>query len=490
MLADWAAIAIENARLYRDAAPAATSSSGPSQGWRPRRRSRAPSARETDLERVLELVVKRGRALVEARTVVHPAARGRASSWSPPAPASSTRARSAPRCRWTARSRATCCARAEPERIDDLAPRCGITTSGWASRRRDRAAGALDLPRARPRRAGAFDRVDGELTFGDRDEQLLHAFAASAATAVATAKSVEAERLRHSLALGRAGAPPVGARAARRDAAGARRARRPALCRRCAPAREALEQAARGDRAARRRDREPARADHRAAPGGAGRARARGRARGLARRVARGRGPRDRAESSSSRRGRARARAGDRRLPPRPGGAHQRRSSTRAPTRSSARAQDAGRGRGPRRRRRLRLRPRRSRPRASACRDARAGRARWRRARASRGRLRRGPSVTRRLPRSDRGSVARSKPVVERVADELGAACTAAASAGCAPGGTRRCARSGRAARRSRRSCGRARSGAGSPPRARSGRRAGPGSGGAAARRAPSPGLR
>ena len=45
----------------------------------------------------------------------------------------------------------------------------------------------------------AFDRLDAEPEFGDRDEELLLAFAASAATAVATAQSVEAERLRHSL---------------------------------------------------------------------------------------------------------------------------------------------------------------------------------------------------------------------------------------------------------------------------------------------------
>ena len=45
----------------------------------------------------------------------------------------------------------------------------------------------------------AFDRLDEDPEFGDRDEELLQAFAASAATAVATAQSVEAERLRHSL---------------------------------------------------------------------------------------------------------------------------------------------------------------------------------------------------------------------------------------------------------------------------------------------------
>jgi signal transduction histidine kinase len=45
----------------------------------------------------------------------------------------------------------------------------------------------------------AFDRLTEDPGFSDRDEHLLVAFAASAATAVATARSVEQERLRHSL---------------------------------------------------------------------------------------------------------------------------------------------------------------------------------------------------------------------------------------------------------------------------------------------------
>jgi signal transduction histidine kinase len=46
----------------------------------------------------------------------------------------------------------------------------------------------------------AFDRLEGNAAFTRDDEQLLEAFAAQAATAVATAKSVEADRRRRSLA--------------------------------------------------------------------------------------------------------------------------------------------------------------------------------------------------------------------------------------------------------------------------------------------------
>ena len=47
---------------------------------------------------------------------------------------------------------------------------------------------------------GAFDRLDQGPEFGEEDERLLVAFAASAATAVATAKSVADERLKQSIA--------------------------------------------------------------------------------------------------------------------------------------------------------------------------------------------------------------------------------------------------------------------------------------------------
>ena len=71
MLADWAAIAIDHARLFRRSTSSAPrSSSARSRGSRRPRRSRGRSARRPTSSRVLELVVKRGRALVRARIVV------------------------------------------------------------------------------------------------------------------------------------------------------------------------------------------------------------------------------------------------------------------------------------------------------------------------------------------------------------------------------------------------------------------------------------
>jgi signal transduction histidine kinase len=87
-----------------------------------------------------------------------------------------------------------------PERIADVSVRLGVQDERLGI---PGAETALLVPlRYRERALGvlcAFDRLDEEPEFGDREEELLLSFAASAATAVATAKSVEAERLRHSL---------------------------------------------------------------------------------------------------------------------------------------------------------------------------------------------------------------------------------------------------------------------------------------------------
>ena len=70
ILADWAALAVENARLYEDAATRRA------EAERAVRRLEATAAiaravgSETDLDRVLELIVKRGRALLDARSVL------------------------------------------------------------------------------------------------------------------------------------------------------------------------------------------------------------------------------------------------------------------------------------------------------------------------------------------------------------------------------------------------------------------------------------
>ena len=188
-------------------------------------------------------------------------------------------------------------------------------------------------------------------------ESLLVTFAASAATAVATAKTVERERLRDSLKA----AESERRRWARelhdetlQGLAGlqvlllVRRAgRRPSDRRRGGRARRRADPGA---------DRGPAHADHRAAPGGARPARPRSpRSRACSRAWARSRASTS-PRSSTSAPQRLRSGARDDDLPVRPGGADQRRQAR--PRRARARPADArarhGRDRDRRRRPRLR----------------------------------------------------------------------------------------------------------------------------------------
>ena len=87
-----------------------------------------------------------------------------------------------------------------PERIDDVASRLRISDHDLGV---TAARTALLVPlvyRNTPLGLlAAFDRLDGPGGFGDEEERLFLGFAASAATAVATARSVAEERLRHSL---------------------------------------------------------------------------------------------------------------------------------------------------------------------------------------------------------------------------------------------------------------------------------------------------
>ena len=180
LLADWAAIAVENARLFADAQGRREDAE------RALRRLEATTAvvralgSELELPRVLELVVERGRALVGARAVVLLLAedddRLAVAAASGELTPSVQQGRVAP---------------------DD--PRAGLEALGVAGART-----ALAVPLVyRGVRLGvlaALDRVDGPPTLGEEDAALLEAFATSAATAVAMARTVAEDRLRQSLA--------------------------------------------------------------------------------------------------------------------------------------------------------------------------------------------------------------------------------------------------------------------------------------------------
>jgi signal transduction histidine kinase len=174
ILAEWAAIAIENARLYEGVARRSEELE------RAVRRLEATTtiARavggETDLARVLELIVKRGRALIDAQGVLILLRDGGGLL--------------------VAATAGEVPAGVQGSRLDS--PSASIDALGLDPE------SALTVPLVfRGQSLGllaALGRRDGG-ALGAEDERLLIGFAASAATAVATARTVEAQRLRDAI---------------------------------------------------------------------------------------------------------------------------------------------------------------------------------------------------------------------------------------------------------------------------------------------------
>jgi signal transduction histidine kinase len=198
ILAEWAAIAVENARLYR---------SVQSRGDEMERAVHRLEATteivravggETNLDRILEIVVKRGRALVEARSLLILLSAGEELV---------TASIAGERERDTAKTRIPIAGsipgrvleERKPRRVHDLHPslavlpgdqEAGVTALLAPLLYRGRALGVLV----------ALDPLGRDAGFSDEDEGMLLSFAASAATAVATAQSVAEDRTRETIA--------------------------------------------------------------------------------------------------------------------------------------------------------------------------------------------------------------------------------------------------------------------------------------------------
>jgi signal transduction histidine kinase len=198
VLAEWAAVAIDNARLY--------------EGLRSRRleleravrglEATAAVARsvgvETDLERVLELIAERGRALVDARSLLvlleEPeglrVVRAAGDDGKDAVGVCLDRERSLA---------GSVLATGAVERVPSLADRAGHGLEAIAG---DVASAVVAPLGFRGRARGvliALDREHDARAFDADDEHLLGSFAASAAIAIATAQSVGSERLRLSI---------------------------------------------------------------------------------------------------------------------------------------------------------------------------------------------------------------------------------------------------------------------------------------------------
>ncbi|HEX6744955.1 MAG TPA: GAF domain-containing sensor histidine kinase [Solirubrobacteraceae bacterium] len=199
VLADWAAIAIENAGLYRDVAARREELERAVRGLQATAAIARAVGGETELERILELVVKRGRALIEAHDVLIMLREG--DELVIAAAAGHAHIADAVRLPLAGSTAGQVLAEGRPRRIADAARELLIPPDQLGL---DHASTALLVPLVyRGQSLGvlaAFDRLVGDGAFTRDDEQLLEAFAAQAATAVATAKSVEADRRRRSLA--------------------------------------------------------------------------------------------------------------------------------------------------------------------------------------------------------------------------------------------------------------------------------------------------
>jgi signal transduction histidine kinase len=193
VLAEWAAIAIGNAGLYRDVEARRDELEHAVSALETTTAIARAVGGETDLQRILELIAGRGRALVAARLMVIELQEG-ADLVIMTAAGSSGAALVGERIPVQGSLAGRVLTTRRAERLADapaqlrfgVAERVGAKTGLLVPLVfRDRAVGV----------AAAFDRLADGPEFSAEDERLMEAFAASAATAVATAQTVEAQTL-------------------------------------------------------------------------------------------------------------------------------------------------------------------------------------------------------------------------------------------------------------------------------------------------------
>lgn len=200
VLAEWAAIAIENARLYETSERRRTELEQAVQGLQATRDVATAIGSDLSLEHALELIVKRGRALVGARSVVIMLRDG-------PDLVVSAGAGHVEDMRGTRISIAESASgqvmlQGAAQRIGDVGEKLQIAPQSVFGVPDPHTALMVPLVyRGEP--VGvltAFDRGAEAEGFTVEDERLLETFAASAATAVAMAQSAQSDRLRSALA--------------------------------------------------------------------------------------------------------------------------------------------------------------------------------------------------------------------------------------------------------------------------------------------------
>jgi signal transduction histidine kinase len=199
ILADWAAVAIDNARLYETSELRRQEAEKAIRGLEATRDVAVAIGGEIALEHVLELIVKRGRALVGARSLVIMLREGH--ELVVQASAGHAQEMRDTRLPIAESTSGQVLERGRAERITDVSARLRIAPTEFGVNDPQT---ALLVPMVyRGNGLGilaAFDRGEEGSVFSEDDEQILRTFAASAATAVALAQSVQTDRLRSSVA--------------------------------------------------------------------------------------------------------------------------------------------------------------------------------------------------------------------------------------------------------------------------------------------------
>jgi signal transduction histidine kinase len=199
VLAEWAGIAIDNARLFEGVQLRREELERAVQGLEATTTIVRAIGTETDLDRVLELIVKRGRDLVEARSLVLLLAEGEELTVAASAGQVQSRAVGS-RIPIGATAAGDVLSSAHPKRMSDAQTMLTLGDAGLGVVGAETGMLVPLVYRGTPVGVlAAFDSMAGDAEFDSDQESLLLTFAASAATAVATAKTVERERLRGSL---------------------------------------------------------------------------------------------------------------------------------------------------------------------------------------------------------------------------------------------------------------------------------------------------
>lgn len=198
ILTEWTAVAVDNARLYRSVQSRRDEMERAVHRLEATTEISRAVGGETDLERILEIVVKRGRALVEARSLLI-LLRERDEMALATIAGERDVGESETRIPIRGSIPGQVLEAREPRRVNDLGP--SLMARPASS---DTGVAALLVPLIfRGQALGtlvALDPLGRDTGFTDEDEEILLSFATSAAIAVATAQSVAQDRTRDSIA--------------------------------------------------------------------------------------------------------------------------------------------------------------------------------------------------------------------------------------------------------------------------------------------------